>query len=159
MHHKNHVHSITWKPLKLYSGNFIQISINKRWRAECKNLCLLSFLSYFPWNFVHHKNCVRSVTWKPLKLYSRNFIQVSANMSQRAECKNNNSVNYTLWVISLGTLPITKTFICDYFIPGYDCAIANTLTEIFTRYELIVFMKWLEFQLEIVFNVSVWNCI
>ena len=33
----NRVRSITWKPLKLYSRNFIQISISMRWRAECKN--------------------------------------------------------------------------------------------------------------------------
>ena len=35
-------------------------------------------------------------------------------MSLRAECKNSNSVVYTLWVISLGTLSITKTIIYDY---------------------------------------------
>ena len=46
-------------------------------------------------------------------------------MSQRAECKNSNSVIYTIWVISLGTLSITKTIIYDYFIPGYDCAMVN----------------------------------
>ena len=46
-------------------------------------------------------------------------------MSPRAECKNSNSVIYTLWVISLRTLSITKTIIYDYFIPGYDCAIVN----------------------------------
>ena len=46
-------------------------------------------------------------------------------MSRLAECKNSYSVIYTLWVISLGTLSITKTIIYDYFIPGYDCAIVN----------------------------------
>ena len=57
----NRVCSITWKPLKLYSENLIQISISMRWRADCKNgYCLLYFLSYFPWNFVHHKNRVCS---------------------------------------------------------------------------------------------------
>ena len=80
-------------------------------------------------------------------------------MRWRAECKNSNSVIYTLWVISLGTLSITKKIIYDYFIPGYDCVIVTTLTDIFTRYELIVCMKWLEFWLEIVFNVSVCDCI
>ena len=90
-------------------------------------LCLLYFLSYFPWNFVHHKNRVDSITWKPLKLYSRNFIQLLTNMSRCAECKNSNSVIFTLWVISLGTLSITKTIIYDYFIPGYDCAIVRYL--------------------------------
>ena len=48
-------------------------------------------------------------------------------MSRRAECKNSNSVIYTLWVISRGTLSITKTIIYDYFIPGYDCAIVNCI--------------------------------
>ena len=46
-------------------------------------------------------------------------------MSWHVECKNSNSVIYTLWVISLGTLSITKTIIYDYFIPGYDYAIVN----------------------------------
>ena len=46
-------------------------------------------------------------------------------MSRRAERKNSNSVIYTFWVISLGTLSITKTIIYDYFIPGYDIAIVN----------------------------------
>ena len=117
---------LTWKPPELNSRNFIQISISMRWRAECKNGNSAFYtLSYFPWSFVHHKNRVHSITWKPLKLYSRNFIQVSTNMSRRAECKNSNSVIYTLWVISLGTLSITKTIIYDYFIPGYDCAVVN----------------------------------
>ena len=40
-----------------------------------------------------------------------------------------------------------------------EYAALTTLTDIFTRYELIVCMKLLEFPLEIVFNVSVWNCI
>ena len=35
----------------------------------------------------------------------------------------------------------------------------TTLTDIFARHKLIVCMKWQEFLLEIVFNVSVWNCI
>ena len=53
-------------------------------------------------------NRVRSITWKPLKLYSRNLIQISISMRWRAECKNGNSAFYTFWVISLGTLSITK---------------------------------------------------
>ena len=123
VHHKNRVRSITWKPLKLYSGNCIQISISMRWRAECKNgnSAFYFFLSYFPWNFVHHKNRVCSISWKPLKLYSRNFIHVSTNMPQCAECKNSNSVIYTLWVISLATLSITK----NNYLWLYDCAIVN----------------------------------
>ena len=54
-------------------------------------------------------NCVRSITWKPLKLYSRNFIQISISMRWRAECKNGNPAFYTFWDISLWTLSITKT--------------------------------------------------
>ena len=167
MHHKNRVRSITWKSLKLYSRNFIQILISTRWRAECKNgnsafytfwvislwtLCITKMvsalqlenhLSYvhetlhkyqsawddvqsarivtlplvtlpfilfelFPLNFVHHKNGVRFITWKPLKLYSRNFTQISISMRWRAECKNCNSAFNTFWVDSLGTLCITK---------------------------------------------------
>ena len=45
-------------------------------------------------------NCVRSVTWKPLKLYSRNFIQISISIRWRAECMNGNSAFSTFWVIS-----------------------------------------------------------
>ena len=88
----NHVRSITWKPLKLYSRNFIQISISMRWRAECKNgnSAFYTFLSYFPLKFVHHKNRVRFITWKPLKLYSRNFKQISISMRWRADWKNGN---------------------------------------------------------------------
>ena len=71
-------------------------------------LCLLYFLSYFPLSFVHHKNHVHSITWKPLKLYSRNFIQISISMRWHAECKNGNSAFITFWVISPGTLCITK---------------------------------------------------
>ena len=53
-------------------------------------------------------NRVRSITWKPLKLYSWNFIQISISMRWRAECKNGNSALYTFGVISLWTLCITK---------------------------------------------------
>ena len=53
-------------------------------------------------------NRVRSITWKPLKLYSRNFIQTSISMRWTAECKNGNSAFYSFWVIFLWTLCITK---------------------------------------------------
>ena len=49
-------------------------------------------------------NRVRSITWKPLKLYSRIF----RRMRCPAECKNGKSAFYTFWVISLWTLCITK---------------------------------------------------
>ena len=110
---KNRVHSITWKPLKLYSRNYIQISISMRWCGECKNG---NSAFYTFWViFLGTLSITKTVsalenleTWKPLKLYSRNFIQVSTIMNQRAECKNSNCVIYTLWVISLGLLSITK---------------------------------------------------
>ena len=106
MHHKNRVRSITWKPLKLYSRNFLQISIGMRWCAECKNgnSVFYTFWVISLWTFVHHINRVHSLTWKPLKLYSRNLIQISICMRWHAECKNGNSAFYTFWVISLGTL-------------------------------------------------------
>ena len=143
----NRVHSITWKPLKLYSRNFIQILISMRWRAECNNgnSSLYTFWVISLWTLFITIKRVHSITWKPLKLYSRNFIQVSTNMSRRAECKNSNSVIYTLRVIYLGTLSITKTIIYDYFMPCMIVQLYTTLTDIFTRYELIVCMKWLEF--------------
>ena len=64
-------------------------------------------------------NRVRSVTWKP------RVISLWTLCITKIECKNSNSVIYTLWVISLGTLSMTKTIIYDYFIPGYDCVIVN----------------------------------
>ena len=70
---------------------------------------------FFPWRpsvclsvRLSVTNRVRSITRKPLKLYSRNFIQISISMRWRAECKNSNFAFYTFWVISLGTLFITK---------------------------------------------------
>ena len=54
-------------------------------------------------------NPVCSITWKPLKLYSGNFIHISISMRWLAECKNGNSAFYTFWVISLWTLCFTKT--------------------------------------------------
>ena len=86
-----------------------------RWRAECKNgnSAFYTFLSYFPLNFVQHKNRVRSITWKPLKLYSLNYIQISISMRWRAECKNGNFAFYTFWVISLGTLCTKKS--CELY--------------------------------------------
>ena len=105
----NRVRSITWKPLKLYSRNFIQISISMRWRAECMNgnsaFYTFGVISLWIWA---SQNRVRSITWKPLKVYSRNFIQISISIRWRAECKNWNSAFYTFGVISLWTLCITK---------------------------------------------------
>ena len=53
-------------------------------------------------------NRVRSITWKPLKLYSWNFIQILISMRWIAECKNGNSAFDTFGVISPWTLCITK---------------------------------------------------
>ena len=48
------------------------------------------------------KNRVHSITWKPLKISSWNFIWISINIRQHAKCKNHNSCLYTFWVIYLG---------------------------------------------------------
>ena len=106
----NRVRSITWTPLKLNSRNFIQTSISMRWRAECKNN---NSVFYTFWIISLGTLCITKscplYNLKPLKLYSRNFIQISISMRWRAECKNDNSVFYTFWIISIGTLCITKS--------------------------------------------------
>ena len=66
-------------------------------------------------------NRVRSITWKPLKLYSPNFIQISNSMRWRAECKNGNSAFYTFWVISHGTcLTAIKNHVVKYCTTVYE---------------------------------------
>ena len=50
---------------------------------------------YYPWNLVKHKPRVHSITWKPFKVSSRNFIWISINIGWRAERKNRNSCFYT----------------------------------------------------------------
>ena len=97
------------KPLKLYSGNFIQISISMRWRAECKdgNSAFYSF-ELLPFELCASQKFCPLYNLKSLKLYSRNFIQISISMRWDAECKNGNTAFYTFWVISLWTLCITK---------------------------------------------------
>ena len=110
----NRVRSVTWKPLKLSSRNFIQISINIRRRAACKNgnSCIYIFWVISLWTLSLTKSClhrVRSITFKPYKLASWNFIQISTSIRRRAECKNGNSCIYVSWVISLYTLSLTKS--------------------------------------------------
>ena len=110
----NRVRSVTWKPLKLSSRNFIQISINIRRCAECKNgnSCIYIFWVISLWTLSLTKSClhhVRSITFKPYKLASWNFIHISTSIRRRAECKNGNSCIYIFWVISLWTLSLTKS--------------------------------------------------
>ena len=62
----------------------------------------LYFLNYFPWNFFRHQKHVHSITWKPFKISSWNFIWISINIRRCAECKNHNSCIYAFWVISFG---------------------------------------------------------
>ena len=105
--------SITFKPYKLSSWNFIQISTSIRRRAECKNgnSCIYIFWVISLWTLSPTKSClhrVRSITFKLYKLASWNFIQISTSIRGYAECKNHNSCIYTSWVISHGTLTITK---------------------------------------------------
>ena len=59
-------------------------------------------LNYFPWNFVRHKKCIHSITWKPFKISSWNFIWISINIRWHANRENHNSCIYTFWAISLG---------------------------------------------------------
>ena len=56
------------------------------------------------------QNRFRSVTWKPFKVSSWNFIQILINIRRRAEHKNHNSCIFTFWVMPLWTLSITKLF-------------------------------------------------
>ena len=59
----------------------------------------LYFLNYYQWNFVHHKNRVHSITCKPFKISSRNFIWIKT--CRRAKRKN-------VLVISLGISLVNK---------------------------------------------------
>ena len=107
------VRSITFKPYKLASWNFIQISTSNRRRAECKNSnsCIYIFWVISLLTLSLTKSClcrVRSITFKPYKLASWSFIQISTIIRGHAECKNHNSCIYTFWVISHGTSTITK---------------------------------------------------
>ena len=44
-------------------------------------------------------------------------------------------------------------------IPGYDCAIVNYIDRYLYKIQADCLQEWLEFSLEIVLNVSVWNYI
>ena len=64
-----------------------------------------------------HLSChsrVGSVTWKPFKIFSWNFIQKLTNIRRHAERKNHSSYIYTFWVMSLWTLlvAVSKTKSC-----------------------------------------------
>ena len=50
------------------------------------------------------QNHVRSITLKPFKISSWNYIQILTNIRWLAECKYHNSCIDTLWVTSLWTL-------------------------------------------------------
>ena len=107
--HLNRVRSTTWKVFKLSSWIFVQISTNIRWHAEFKNCnsCINAFWVIAFGTLSVKKLClyrVSTITWKPLKLFSCNFLQISINIRRCAECKNHNSCIYTFWVISFGTL-------------------------------------------------------
>ena len=91
--------SITFKPLKISSWNFIEILTNIGWPAECtnhNNFWIYSF-ELFPFELCKYQflwqNRVRSITLKPFKITSWNFIHVQMLRTFRwcAECKNHNS--------------------------------------------------------------------
>ena len=100
---------------KLKSRSFCRNSISNQ---SCKNNVIMSP----PFRVGRHiaiawlvclsitKNRFRSVTWKPFKVSSWNFIQILTNIRQHAEHKNHNSCIYTFWVMPLWTLSITKSF-------------------------------------------------
>ena len=69
------VSTLTWKPFKLSSRNFIKISVNIRWGAECKNhnACFIHF-ELFSLELCLSQNHVCSITWKLFKVSSRNFM-------------------------------------------------------------------------------------
>ena len=67
----------------------MHVATNMRRRAECKNINSVIYisLSYFPWNFVHYTILSQLCSLYKLttiKLYSRNCIQISLNMSRQA---------------------------------------------------------------------------
>ena len=96
---QNHVRSVTWNLFKISSRNFMYISINIRRRAERQNhnSCVYTFWVIRFGTLSVTKSCP-SITWKPFKMSSRNFILIR-RLSKR---KNHNSCMYTFWVISLG---------------------------------------------------------
>ena len=76
-------------------------------------LCLphlgLGDVLFLPGSSVHPSVClsqnrIRSVTWKPFKISSWNFIQILTNIRWRAERNNHNSCVYTFWVMPLWTV-------------------------------------------------------
>ena len=79
--------------------------------VQSARMVTLPFILFelFPWELVHHKNHVRSRTWKPLKLYSRNFIPISISMRGCAECKNGNSAFILFELFPLGNCPPQKS--------------------------------------------------
>ena len=46
---------------------------------------------------------VHSITWKPFKISSQNFLWISINIRRLAKCKNHNCCIYPFWVIFLGS--------------------------------------------------------
>ena len=115
------------KTFKLYSRNCIQISINMSWRAECKNgySAIDSFLVISLGTLSITKLChnqplfITDVLRELIQtqwIHSRHCIQISINISRRAECKNGNSTIDSFLVISLGTLSHHKNLSQSTFI-------------------------------------------
>ena len=88
-----------------------------------------------------------------ITIYSGNFIQVSTNMSRRARIVTLPFILFELFPLELCASQRQLSMTILYQVKIVQSLIY--LTDIFTRYELIVCMIKLEFQLEIVFNVSV----
>ena len=97
----------------------------------------LAFILFelFPLELYQSQIDVRSITWKPFKLSSSNFIWISTNIRRHAECKNHNSCFYIFWVTSLGTLSVTKS--C----PLYNL---KTIQAIFTKLHINIIRRHAE---------------
>ena len=103
------VRSITLKPLDIFSWNFTQTLNTIRRRAEHMNhnsgfstfgvisLCVLTIFNNFR---------VRSITLKPLDIFSWNFTQTLNTIRRRAEHMNRNSGFPTFGVLALYVLTI-----------------------------------------------------
>ena len=92
-----------------------------RWRAECKN----GNSAFYTFWVIFLGTLSLTKTVFPLLLEKRlSYIHQTLYKYQPTWVDVQCARIVTL-LISLGTLPITKTIIYDYFIPGYDCAIDN----------------------------------
>ena len=129
------VRSITLKPLDIFSWNFTQMLNTMRQRAEYMNRN--SGFSYF-WIYCPlcvNNFCVRSISLKPLDLFSWNFTQMLNTMRRRAEHMNRNSGFPTfasLWSHrqSRASKPFSR-------LNGFDALLTGCMVYIILKYSLV----------------------